>query len=93
MDAVDATLFPEKRAREILREALITSKYIYILEECPYTILLEDSPWYLRLRAKGYVNDLRFEFDFRSEVTGRAWAAYARQGIRPPRIVPGIVLS
>jgi small-conductance mechanosensitive channel len=81
------------RAGDILRDALITSKYVYISEEHPYTILVEDFPWYLRLRAKGYVTDLRFEFQFMSDVTGRAWAEYARQGIKPPRVVPGIALS
>jgi small-conductance mechanosensitive channel len=82
-----------KGARAILRDALVTSKYVYISEECPYTILVEDFPWYLRVRAKGYVTDLRFEFEFMSDVTGRAWAEYARQGIKPPRVVPGIALS
>jgi small-conductance mechanosensitive channel len=89
---VDTDSDPE-RARAILRDTLVTSKYVYISEECPYTILVEDFPWYLRIRAKGYVTDLRFEFQFRSDVTGRAWAEYARQGIRPPRVVPGAPLS
>ncbi|HDS62586.1 MAG TPA: mechanosensitive ion channel [Methanofollis liminatans] len=81
------------RARTILRDALVTSKYVYISEEHPCIILLEDFPWYLRVRARGYVTDLRFEFVFISDVTARAWAEYARQGIKPPSVVPGIALS
>jgi len=72
-------------AMDILRDAVVTSKYVYISSSCPYTILLEDFPFYKRIRAKAYVNDLRSEFEFCSEVTRRAWIAMQREGIRPPR--------
>ncbi len=72
-------------AMRILKDALVTSKYVYISPACPFTVLLEDFPFYKRLRAKAYVNDLRYEFEFRSEVTRRAWREFRQQGIRPPR--------
>jgi len=71
-------------AMNIVKEALITSKYVYISPKRPYTVLLQDYPFYRRIHAKAYVNDLRSEFEFRSEVTRRAWAELARQGILPP---------
>jgi len=75
-------------AMKILREALVTSKYVIISKRYPYTVLVEDFPFYMRLRAKGYVNDLRLEFEFKSEVTRRAWAELRKAGIRPPTFVP-----
>lgn len=71
-------------AMNILRDALITSKYVYISPKRPYTVLLKDYPFYRRIRGKAYVNDLRSEFEFRSEVTRRAWVELTRQGILPP---------
>lgn len=75
-------------AMKILREALVTSKHVIISKRYPYTVLVEDFPFYMRLRAKGYVNDLRLEFEFKSEVTRRAWAELRKAGIRPPTFVP-----
>ena len=72
-------------AMAILRDAVVTSKYVYISPTRPYTILLKDFPCYKRIRAKAYVNDLRSEFEFRSEVTRRAWIELQREGIEPPR--------
>lgn len=71
-------------AMNIVKDALITSKYVYISPNRPYTVLLQDCPFYRRIRAKAYVNDLRSEFEFRSEVTRRAWGELSRQGILPP---------
>ncbi|HJJ51093.1 MAG TPA: mechanosensitive ion channel, partial [Methanocorpusculum sp.] len=77
-----------EKAMKILTEALVTSKYVIISKKYSYTVLLEDFPFYKCVRAKGYVNDLRLEFEFKSEVTGRAWAEFRKAGIRPPSFVP-----
>jgi len=77
----DATL-----AMAILREALVTSRYVYISKRHPAKVLLKDCPFYRRLRAKGYVYDLRQEFDFETDVTKRAWQAFREAGIRPPQL-------
>ena len=73
------------RAMEILREATVTSRYVYISEKRPFTILLKDFPFYRRVRAKAYVYDLRDEFQFESDVTNRAWEAFVAEGIEPPK--------
>ncbi|MDO9549843.1 MAG: mechanosensitive ion channel [Methanoregula sp.] len=90
MIVIDLYLHPDsdaEKAMKILKEALITSKYVIISKKYPYTVLFEDFPFYKRVRAKGYVNDLRLEFEFKSEVTRRAWAEYNKAGIRPPSFV------
>jgi len=71
---------------KILKEAIISSKYIIVTEKFPYTILLDDFPFYHRIRGKAYVGDLRNEFEFKSEVTRRAWIEFRKHGIRPPRM-------
>jgi len=91
MIVIDLYIHPDsdaEKAMKILKEALVTSKYVIISKRYPYTVLLEDFPFYQRVRAKGYVNDLRLEFEFKSEVTRRAWAEFRKAGIRPPSFVP-----
>lgn len=73
-------------AMKILKEALITSKYVYVSKKHPFTVLIKDFPFYRRLRAKAYVNDLRYEFEFESDVTRRVWDEFARKGIKPPKV-------
>ena len=43
-------------------------------------------PFYTRLRAKAYVNDLRDEFEFESDVHTRAWIEFQKKGIRAPQL-------
>lgn len=86
MVIIDLFVDPEAdagAAMNILKEAVVTSKYVYISEKFPYTLLLDDFPYYKRIRAKAYVNDLRNEFEFMSEVTRRTWIEYRKLGIRP----------
>lgn len=88
MVVIDLFIDPESdagKAMDILKEAVVTSKYVYISKKFPFTILLEDFPYYKRVRAKAYVNDLRNEFEFMSEVTRRAWLEYKKVGIKPTR--------
>ncbi|UUX91531.1 mechanosensitive ion channel family protein [Methanoplanus endosymbiosus] len=75
-----------REAVEIMREAVISSGYVYITKERRYNVLVKNYPYYSRIRAKAYVNDLRYEFEFRSDVTGRAWAEMKRRGIKSPQI-------
>ncbi len=74
------------RAIKILREAVVTSKYVYVSRKRPVTILLKDFPFYRRIRSKAYVNDLRYEFEFESDVTERAWDKFTRKGIEAPKV-------
>ena len=73
------------RAMEILRDATVTSRYVYISDKRPVTILLKDYPFYRRVRSKAYVYDLRDEFPFETDVTKRAWDAFEAEGIEPPK--------
>ncbi|WAC04370.1 MAG: mechanosensitive ion channel [Methanoregula sp.] len=91
MIVIDLFIHPDSdadKAMKIVKEALVTSKYVIISKKYPFTVLLEDFPFYKRVRAKGYVNDLRLEFEFKSEVTRRALAEFQRVGIRLPAFVP-----
>ncbi|MCD1295278.1 mechanosensitive ion channel protein MscS [Methanocella sp. CWC-04] len=76
-------------AMKIFEEAVITSKYFFINKDHPYVILLQDFPFYKRIRAKAYVHDLRKEFDYMSDVTSRVWKEFEKYDIRPPE--PGVI--
>ncbi|TAJ43841.1 mechanosensitive ion channel family protein [Methanofollis fontis] len=77
-----------EKAVLILRDAVVTSPYVFISDDCPYTLLVQVSPWYVRLRAKAYVSDLRYEFEFRSDIVRRARIEFGRQDIPAPRPPP-----
>ncbi len=72
-------------AMKILREAVVTSRFVYISPTRPVVILLNDYPFYKGLKARAYVNDLRDEFVFRSDVTRRTWNEFYKKGIKPPK--------
>lgn len=73
-------------AMRLLREAVVSSKYVYISKKSPVTLLHKALPFYTRLRAKAYVNDLRDEFKFESDVHTRAWIEFQKNGIRAPQL-------
>jgi small-conductance mechanosensitive channel len=73
-------------AMRLLREAVVSSKYVYISKKSPVILLHKALPFYTRLRAKAYVNDLRDEFKFESDVHTRAWMEFQKNGIRAPQL-------
>ncbi len=73
-------------AMKILKEAAITSKYVYISKKSPFTVLLKDYPFYRRLQAKAYVNDLRYQFEFESDATRRTLNEFSKNGIKAPNV-------
>jgi len=73
-------------AMRILREAVVSSKYVYISKKSPIVILHKALPFYTRLRAKAYVNDLRDQFKFESDVHTRTWIEFQKNGIRAPQL-------
>jgi small-conductance mechanosensitive channel len=75
-----------KTAMEILRETVVSSRYVYISRSSPITLLHKALPFYTRLRARAYVNDLRDEFEFESDVHTRAWMEFKKKGIRAPQL-------
>ena len=72
------------RATAIVTEAMVTSKYVYVDDDHPFTVLVEDESYYRTIRGKAYVADLRDEFEFASDVTERSMAAFASEGIEMP---------
>lgn len=75
-----------KTAMKILRETVVSSRYVYISKSSPIILLHKSLPFYTRLRAKAYVNDLRDEFEFESDVHTRAWMEFKKKGIRAPQL-------
>ncbi|MCQ1537959.1 mechanosensitive ion channel [Methanocalculus taiwanensis] len=78
------------RAITIFKEAVVTSRHVYISDRCFYTILTENQLHSVRLRARAYVWDLRDEFECKAEISRRTKRAFQQEGILPPRYyVPG----
>jgi small-conductance mechanosensitive channel len=59
------------KVREIATEAAQVSKYVFLNK--PITVLffneVKEEKVYLKMRLKAYVMDIRFEFDFKSDMT------------------------
>ena len=74
------------RAKEIVYEAVRTSRFVYL--EKPVVVLINDliHETYLatRLRAKAYVLDVRYEKLFETDVTERVKAGFAVSSIASP---------
>jgi small-conductance mechanosensitive channel len=76
------------RAKQIVAEALTSSRYIAL--DRPWKVLVssvvEQSYIAVRVRAKAYVIDVRFEKDFESDVCERVFQAVHELGVKPPVI-------
>lgn len=81
---IDAACDPTT-AKQLVEEAMITSRYVYVTEEHPAEVHLSDHPYYLILTGKAYVNDLRNEERFRTDVKARAMSAFQEHGIEQPQ--------
>lgn len=77
------------RARDIVEDALATSQYVLVSEVHPYTVRVADNQYYRTLTGKAYVNDLRNEQAFKSDVTERVLDAFAAEGIESPKVPAG----
>ncbi len=83
---IDLFIHPSSDAQaaaKIVHDALVTSQYVIISKDCPFTVLVGNTPEATRIRARGYVVDHRFEFEFGSDVTQRSLAAFMQAGINP----------
>lgn len=76
------------RAKAIVEEAIVTSAYVYVDDDYPVTVLVDDETYYRTIRGKAYIGDLRDEFPFASDVTERSLEAFAEQGIETPELPP-----
>ena len=81
--AVDADI---DRATDIVEDALATSPYVYVSDERPIAVDIEDGRHYRTLRGKAYVDDLRNGVPFRTGVSERVVDTFDREGIESPRV-------
>jgi len=79
------------RAQMLVRETIASSPYVIISDEFPYTVLIQSFPFYHRIRAKAYVTDHRYEFEYQSDLHQRAWDAMKNENISSPHqvFIPG----
>jgi small-conductance mechanosensitive channel len=75
-----------ERAVDIVEEALVTSAYVYVDDDHPVVVRVEDNVYHRTIEGKAYVADLRDEFAFTSDVTRRALAAFEEAGIETPEL-------
>lgn len=77
------------RAKRIVEEALTSSRYIHLKH--PWTVLVnsvtQDGYFAVRLRAKAYVLDVKFEKAFESDVTERVIEGFRAGQIEPPALL------
>lgn len=80
-----------ERGREILRDVMRSSRYVYVSDGHPLVVRVDHDPAYVTLRGRAYVNDVRREFAFKSDVTERTLATLDEEGIERPDVaaVPG----
>ena len=71
--------------RRIVEDALATSQYVYVSDELPIDVVVEDNLNYRTIRGRGYVNDLRNELPFKTDVTQRVLDEFAARGIESPK--------
>lgn len=73
-------------AREIIRQVIVTSRFAYLKR--PVTFAVEEiclaNRLALRIRAKAYVLDLRYEKAFQSDITCRVSQLFQQAGITRP---------
>ena len=74
------------RAADIVEDALVTSKYVYVGDDHPVAVRVEDEVYYRTVTGKAYVADLRDEFAFSTDVTRRALAAFEEAGVETPEV-------
>lgn len=78
------------RASDVLRDALRTSRYVYLSDDHGVVVRVGDSGGYTTLRGKAYVNDVRNENAFRSDVTERTLRKFDEEGIERADPVAGV---
>ena len=76
-------------ARDLLREAAATSRYIYLPKPIAVQVFQQplDGCIAMKLQVKAYVLDTKYEKDFHTDVVLRAHQAFAANGILPPIVL------
>lgn len=80
-------------AKRIVSESLVSNRYVYAAK--PWVVLVSQvivgNCVAIRLRAKAYVLDVKFEKALETDVTERVLAGFAAAGIRGPAILHRLV--
>lgn len=78
-----------ERARQIVNEATVSSRYVYLPKPVVVQVKQEILQQYvaIRLRVKAYVLDTRFEKDFETDVNIRVLKAFRQHSIDSPAIL------
>lgn len=76
-----------ERAVEIVEDAVVTSRYVYVSDDALFSVSMRDRPYYHLIRVRAYVNDHRHERTLISDVTKRVLEKFEKEGIEKP---PGI---
>ena len=79
-----------RRARRIVEDALVSSQYVYIADEYPIEVHMQDDLHYRTITGKAYINDLRNELRFKTDVTDRVFKEFSRQNIHSPKVPAGV---
>lgn len=78
-----------RKAREILYEVLVTSRYVYLKK--PVKIVVSEveiaQRVVIRLSAKAYVLDVHYEKEFQTDIYLRATDAFRQHNIERPRVL------
>lgn len=78
-----------RRAMALVREACLTSRYVFLQKDVPVLIsqVLLDNVLGLHIKARPYVLDTRYEKAFETDVHLRVLEAFAAAGIQPPAVL------
>ncbi len=76
-------------AKELVRQAAATSRYVYLPKPINITVkqMIVDSYVAVRLRLRAYVLDTQYEKAFETDVHLRVLETFRDHGIRPPAIL------
>ncbi len=83
------------RAREIVREAALSSRYVFLSKPIVVLVTQEASTALVsvRLRLKAYVLDAKYEKTFETDVNLRVLRAFRNEGISAPQLTPGAIAA
>jgi small-conductance mechanosensitive channel len=76
-------------AERLVKESLLTSRYVFLEKPIVTNVRQEAKEQYLALRitGKAYVLDVKYETAFMSDVNKRVLRAFRKHGLRPPSLV------
>lgn len=78
-----------RKARDLLHEVVVTSKYVYLKK--PVTVVLTEKTQghliWVEIKVKSYVLDVRYEKDYQSDIVLRGNEVLKENGIHRPQFV------